>query len=71
MSYENDVYWFISWLIGVVTFLGGWAYAIATYGWFLGGGLGWIPAAFIGVIVAFVWPFIAAGIGFLWWQANH
>jgi len=33
-------------------------YAIATYGWFLGGGLGWIPAIFLGLIVGFLWPLV-------------
>ena len=36
---------------GVVTFFGCWAYSIATYGVFLGVGLGWIPSLIIAVIV--------------------
>lgn len=42
-----------------IAFLATWAYAIATWGFLLGVGFGWIPAAIIGAIAAFLWPLLA------------
>lgn len=50
--------------VGIAVFLGGWVYAIATYGFFLGAGLGWLPAAFLGVIALFVGRFVL-GLGLI------
>lgn len=50
-------------LTGGITFVGCWIYAIATFGWFLGLGLGWIPSLFIAYLVGFLWPLIAVVIG--------
>ena len=46
-------------VVGVVTFLGCWIYAIATYGWFLGLAFGWIPALIITIIITLLSPVIA------------
>ena len=46
-------------IIGGVAFLGSWGYAVARYGWFLGLGLGWLPAAVIGAVVGLLWPLVA------------
>ncbi len=44
---------------GVITFIGAYIYCIATYGFLLGLGLGWLPseilAAIIGWAVVFLW----------------
>lgn len=53
----------VGYLVGVVTFIGCWIYAIAAFGWFLGIGLGWLPSIFIALIAAYVWPLILLGIG--------
>ena len=58
-------------LVGGVTFLGCWAYAIATYGWFLGLAFGWIPAAIIayivGSIAGLLWPLVLLAVfGLIW-----
>lgn len=58
---EDLIYWGGAVLVGVVAFAGGWAYAIGTYGLFLGLGLGWIPALFVGLIVGLLWPLVLAG----------
>lgn len=47
------------WLIGILTFISSWIYAIVSYGWFLGIAFGWIPALIIAFISAFLWPLIA------------
>lgn len=41
-------------VVGVFVFLAGWIYAIANFGFFLGVGLGWIPALFIAWILDFL-----------------
>lgn len=46
-------------IITALTFLGCWGYAIALWGWFIGVGLGWIPALMIAAIVAALFPLAA------------
>lgn len=41
-----------------IIFIGAWIYCIATYGFLLGVGLGWLPAAITAGIAAFLWPLI-------------
>ena len=56
-------------LIGVVTFVGVWAYAVSSWGWLLGFAFGWLPASIIAPIVAGVWPLLAAAAVALWLHA--
>ena len=53
-------------LSGVVAFFGSYYYCIATYGYLLGFGLGWLPSLILGVIVMFfatlLWPIVIAGV---------
>jgi hypothetical protein len=46
-------------IVTVLTFFGCWGYAIALWGWFIGIGLGWIPALVFAVIVAWFFPLAA------------
>ncbi|WP_093119016.1 hypothetical protein [Salinihabitans flavidus] len=41
-------------IIGVIIFFIGWIYAMGQFGFFLGLGLGWIPALFVAWILDFV-----------------
>lgn len=52
----------MGWIVGVAAFFGCWGYAVATYGWFLGIGLGWLPSLFIAVIAGVAWPLIAIAL---------
>jgi len=57
-------------IVGVLTFIlvfiGSWIYCIATYGFLLGVGLGWLPAlitaAVSGAIIGFLWPIALLGV---------
>jgi hypothetical protein len=53
-------------IVGFCTFWGCWIYAIATYGWFLGLGVGWIPSLFIayifGLLAGVLWPLLLLGM---------
>jgi hypothetical protein len=53
-------------LTGPATLLAVWIYCAVTYGFFLGFGLGWIPALILGLLVAvgtiFLWPLAAVAI---------
>ena len=57
-------------VVGGLAFLGSWVYAVSAYGWFLGGGLGWFPAIFIGMIVGALWPLPVLGLLYLYAQGN-
>lgn len=52
-------------LVALGVFLGSWWYAIHQYGWYLGIGLGWLPAIIIGLIAGFfagaAWPLVLVG----------
>jgi hypothetical protein len=45
-------------LVAIVTFFSCWAYAIATWGWFLGLAFGWIPSLIIAGIALLLAPLI-------------
>jgi hypothetical protein len=50
-------------LVGVLTFLGVWVYAIATWGFLLGVGFGWIPAIIAAIVAGLLWPLLAVIAG--------
>lgn len=43
-------------ITGIVAFIALMVYAVSTFGWFLGLGLGWIPAGFIALVIGLLWP---------------
>lgn len=49
-------------ITGLITFVVTWIYCIATYGFLLGVGLGWLPAIIVAYIVGYLWPLILIGI---------
>jgi hypothetical protein len=49
-------------LTGVLVFIGSWIYCIASYGFLLGFGLGWLPAIIIATLLGALWPIVAAAI---------
>jgi len=55
----DSVYRIGGYITGVITFIVCWIYAIASWGFLLGVGLGWIPSLFIAVIARFIWPLLA------------
>lgn len=61
---QNDSEWYgIGFVItAIITFIGSWIYCIATYGFLLGVGLGWLPSIFVAVIAGVLWPLIALAI---------
>ena len=57
---ENNWYGIGFGITWFLTFIGCWIYCIATYGFLLGVGLGWLPAAIVAAIVGALWPVILA-----------
>lgn len=55
---EGEFYLLMAKILGVPVFLAAWVYAIVTHGFFLGVGLGWIPALVVGFIAGLLWPFV-------------
>lgn len=62
--------------VAVMTFLGGWASAVGSWGWLLGIAFGWFPAAIVGLLAgAVAWaltPLLVAALvgGLAWWVAG-
>jgi hypothetical protein len=53
------------WMFGIVwvlTFAGCWIYCIATYGFLIGVGIGWLPSGIVATIAAFLWPLVLLGV---------
>jgi len=66
--------WQIAPYVGAAAALGTYIYAIAAHGLLLGGGLGWIPAIIIGVLVGALtvplWGLaivLPVGAAVIWW----
>jgi hypothetical protein len=45
---------------GAIIFVGCWIYCIATYGFLLGVGLGWLPSMIVAYLAAWLWPLFVA-----------
>jgi hypothetical protein len=62
----TDLGWIFAALTGPATLLAVWIYCVVTYGFFLGFGLGWIPATILALLVAlatiFLWPLAAVAV---------
>ena len=59
-----------------IVFVASWIYCIASYGYLLGVGLGWLPSLIVACIVAFLWPLLAivlilAAAIFAWFALKH
>lgn len=75
-SVDWDTFYLIGGFVaGPIAFIACWIYAIASWGFLLGVGLGWIPSLFIAVIARFIWPLLAlvlvvgiAVITFILWK---
>lgn len=68
---NEDELWHAIYLIGavihwVVIFVGLWIYAIASYGYLLGVGLGWLPAGIIASMACWLWPLPYAAAAYYW-----
>lgn len=50
-------------IIGIIIFFIGWVYSIGAFGFFLGVGIGWIPALFVAIILDFIIVFSLGLIG--------
>jgi hypothetical protein len=49
----------ISW---VLIFICCWIYCIASYGFLMGVGLGWLPSAIVASLASFLWPLLVVGV---------
>lgn len=54
----SDIYAVGAVVIGGLTCIVSWVYCIATYGFLLGLGLGWIPSAMVATILGALWPLV-------------
>jgi len=62
MQSDSDWYSIGFGITAFITFIGSWIYCIATYGFLLGVGLGWLPSIIVAVIAGVLWPLIAIAI---------
>jgi hypothetical protein len=59
---DNGWYKVGYWITWIIIFVGCWIYAITTYGFLFGVGLGWLPSLIVATIVSFLWPLMVIGI---------
>ena len=55
----DDIYITGYYITAFITFVICYIYCIATYGFLLGVGLGWLPSGIVARIVGFLWPLFA------------
>lgn len=55
------IYLGLSVIAWVCIFVGSWIWCIVNYGFLLGVGLGWLPAAITATVLCWFWPIIAVG----------
>jgi two-component system, chemotaxis family, chemotaxis protein CheY len=55
-------YWIGYVVCWIVLFLGCWIYCIASYGFLLGVGLGWLPSAIAASLLSFLWPLVVVAL---------
>jgi hypothetical protein len=64
---------FVGGVTGAILFVALWCYGVITYGFWIGGGVGWLPsliaAAVIGALLIPLWSFAAVGAGVLGYLA--
>lgn len=54
----GEKYWTGYYVTWVIIFVSCWIYAIFTYGFLLGVGLGWLPSAIVASLASLIWPLI-------------
>lgn len=59
----EDWYPIGAFITGVIAFLACWVFAIVSWGFLIGVGLGWIPSIFIAIIAGLIWPLLALAVG--------
>jgi hypothetical protein len=52
----SDVYASVGGIASLLTFVGGYVYCIATYGFLWGLGFGWLPSLIAAIAVGWCWP---------------
>ncbi len=50
------------WIVGALSFIGIWIYALASWGFLIGLMFGWIPALIGGVILGYLWPLVILAV---------
>ena len=53
---DSDTYFLGRKICTVILFIGAWIYCVATYGFLIGVGLGWLPSIIFAVIAGYLWP---------------
>jgi hypothetical protein len=61
----------IALLVGVITFLACWLYAITTSGFIIGVVIGWLPDLIVAFIAGALWPILAILILIIWRLSTH
>jgi len=56
---DAEVYEVVAKITGFIVFIGCYIYCIASYGFLLGVGLGWLPSLIVAVIAGALWPLLA------------
>lgn len=55
---DTKAYTTPAWIIGIITFISIWIYALSEWGLLIGLVIGWLPAIIGAVIIGFLWPII-------------
>jgi hypothetical protein len=64
---HGNWYWIGYIICWVLTFFGCWIYCIASYGFLLGLGLGWLPSGIAATVVSLLWPLLLLAVVVIAW----
>jgi len=66
MENSNNWYQIGFYISFTILFLGFWIYCIATYGFLIGVGIGWLPSLIAAGILSAMWPLLIVAALALW-----
>ncbi|QAR32997.1 hypothetical protein EP073_06115 [Geovibrio thiophilus] len=65
MSFGSTVYRYGLYITWGVVFIMAYIYCVKTYGFALGGGVGWLPSAIAAYVAGLVWPAVVPLLAFM------
>ena len=68
---ESGWYMIGIWIVGVISFILIWLYALITWGLLFGLMFGWIPALIGGIVLGFLWPLVVIAVIYIIMASSH
>ncbi|MDO8468225.1 MAG: hypothetical protein Q7S29_00505 [Candidatus Peribacter sp.] len=57
---DHPIYFIVAIIVGLLTFIGVWIYALFSWGFLIGLAIGWLPALIAAWVAGLLWPLVVA-----------